>query len=66
MNKLNKELLQIVDGNPEVQMQKRTLWMLAAEKRNEFIEGLCKEGLKGKEYSKEVIKFDKLNQVVFY
>lgn len=57
---------QINDMDKNIEMQKRNLWMMAHNKREDFLRELREEGLKGKEYSDSVVEFDKENMQVFY
>ena len=64
--KLLSEITQILDPDQTMMEQKRIMWQIAAEKRKQFLLKIREEGLKGKDYSKTVVEYDKENRVVFY
>lgn len=53
------ELDQIFDPSPEKQKERRSLWASYKKVREEFLQQLRKQGLKGKQYSDAVIEWDR-------
>lgn len=62
-SKLKQQISQIVSVDISDTIARRLRWIEMHKAREDFLQSLRTKGLKGKDYSDEVVKYDKVNRL---